>query len=1314
MRYIIYITDECRSAAGHHGYEETVTNLADKIEREQEFSWHYYKAPFFIRKKIGRDYRLIAKQIPFKEHDVTVICFASFFSKGDFELDNFDVETVVIPDTEELEGFINDKLAGGELPAEPETPDEYESAYLNPIHGKDDPLDLMVYESQEWVDAMKEKDGWPRESFDSIHKLVERACWDDDVDLELDNSRIHIFFKRFDAPRSVFLLGLSQDQPTNSEIADKYSLLTSETILTEDLLRQFSKKAYPRIITADLEIWKLIQKDETANLALSSEETHILESVSKGGEEKIYPLFINGRPGSGKSTILHYLFANYLAFYLSQSDRQVNPPLYLTYSQKLLDVSKTNIKSILRLNSSRLQRLSWNDHAEKGFDEIRDICFGEFHVFLRKLISEEQASNFVPDNRMDFPRFRREYLEIRWRKRELTRLDPETAWHVIRGYIKGMSDSGGGYFDPVDYKQFDSKRKTVTQETFDLVFEHVWEGWYKEFCREGRYWDNQDLTRAILDSGQEISKYPVVFCDEAQDFTPNELELILRLSLFSNRKLQPFQLKQVPFAFAGDPFQTLNPTGFDWEKMKSTFHEKIVQELDRTDKSGLEFNYQELRFNYRSSKDIAGVCNLIQLVRGLIFNTPRIEPQQSWQRDVSDTKVPTYFSTSNQMAVGKLSEQKDLVIILPCQDGEEETYIADDPILKNLKVQGKNINMLSAMGAKGLEFARVVIYKFGDTCLQEFPDLGRKLSLESHEDEINSERKLSWEYFFNRLYVAVSRPKRELYILDSDEGIESFWKSNVFTRTDTVIEQRNRRSPTIRWTSDDVTLPVPGNEQSISEGLTDDLRSLAEQFRNNGLSTKNSYLLQLASYNYRNVGDNREATLCDAERFKIDEQFENAAQAYLAIDMIQEALECSWNGGCYRQIAREERFTRFSEYRVAKFLSLESNDETLVSILRFVGDELRSANKARIVNSQGWSDCMRRLIERAVTDNGRREDPKAVYWSLKNIYDNWPNLPKTRELADVAFRAEEYADVFTLYKDRGEEDQNSPQYIISKYETSQADLDPDAVRRLHNAYLTVGLYQRAYEIANKYNFEDLWTELLKRVPFSDEHSIILSGTISELVKLYASSNRFEKINELLERKDLALREVKPLISNILDVIEPDGLSGAQAKDIESLFKILSRIEHVSSPNDYDIRKIGDVLKGTNQFVKSLGLIEKLLNVRELSAETLELLRSEWFDTKSRQIAYARSRNQDAKRYEREISVKRSEWGVKDVSIKPEAEDAEEIKPRSRSLTGEQKQMAHLAKNAGKTPKEIADFLGVSVDSVISLFIKSERKRHKRK
>ena len=76
-------------------------------------------------------------------------------------------------------------------------------------------------------------------------------------------------------------------------------------------LSRIAARSYPYLMILDQDSWLAIQKDEEANLALSPEEAELLDSIHRAGVEGElgYPLFINGRAGSGKSTMLQYLAA---------------------------------------------------------------------------------------------------------------------------------------------------------------------------------------------------------------------------------------------------------------------------------------------------------------------------------------------------------------------------------------------------------------------------------------------------------------------------------------------------------------------------------------------------------------------------------------------------------------------------------------------------------------------------------------------------------------------------------------------------------------------------------------------------------------------------------------------------------------------------------------------------------------------------------------------------------------------------------------------------------------------------------------------
>ena len=119
-----------------------------------------------------------------------------------------------------------------------------------------------------------------------------------------------------------------------------------------------------------------------------------------------------------------------------------------------------------------------------------------------------------------------------------------------------------------------------------------------------------------------------------------------------------------------------------------------------------------------------------------------------------------------------------MVLILPCHENEEDWFIDNDPVLSE-KIRTSDgstrIPVLSPVRAKGREFTRVVLYGFGKNCPDRLLEPLRNPDFQG----FSQEESLPLEYFLNRLYVAVSRPKQQLMIVDEDPAERS--KLWVFT-----------------------------------------------------------------------------------------------------------------------------------------------------------------------------------------------------------------------------------------------------------------------------------------------------------------------------------------------------------------------------------------------------------------------------------------------------------------------------------------------------------------------------------------------------
>lgn len=989
MIYYAYISDRCKEDARKHSKIAEVEELARKLEKDQSIAnLKPYEIITFKGKDFGRDFRLIIGIKNYKEDCVLVLW--RLYSRGDNEYDEFfsSPENFLsdfnkeVPD-DKLESWLKERKGKNEVKPLPELTQK-EKSYIYGVIPEDAFIsDLVIYESKEWVDEIKEN---LREYGAKIHeavfnlceKVLDYAVSTDEVDFI--NDGFYILFKLIGTgrSRSLFLVGIAHAGNKNNleELKSKY--FDNEKEKNEEEYKRRAIRAYPVEVVWDQDIWiKNIEfGDERANMALSSEESDILNSVMGIG----YPLFINGRPGSGKSTVLQYLLSEHIMYYLRERP-DFRPPLYLTYNQELLQLAREIVENILKCNANKAERLRIID--KEFTEETLNKSFVSFRDFMLNLVG--QYEELDKERYVDFPRFKNLFNKQKIR----TCISPEVSWHVIRTYIKGFVFEKDVFLNPDDYRNLARKRKSVDLNTFERVYNDVWDKWYRGLTNDG-YWDDQDLARKILElvfeNKLELSAYPAIFCDEAQDFTHNELRLILLLSLFSKRRLRTDFINKIPFAFAGDPFQTLNPTGFDWEATKAKFHENIIQLLCPSASSRFEMNWRELDFNYRSNNGIVRLCNIIHLLRGVAFRKKALNPQKAYFE--FPINVPSYFDIDNPVCQAKLKEQAELVIIIPCQEGEEENYIPNDDFLKALALsEGKNKkitrNILSPIKAKGLEFNRVVLYKFGDVAIKENKNLID--ILDGRLEELDDEESIKLEYFINRLYVAASRAKKRLIIVDTTEGINNFWKKYFENSSfiQSLVNLYKQIDKNAEWKTDDLILMQQGLEQ-LWESDQDSPEELAEQFYRQGSAQRDILKLQYARDNFRRAKKEDRAIECEALMYEYEDKKRDAGKQFIKLTKYDKALRLFWESRSWDLIAKNNIWEGNPEFKSAQYM-LEPAKFKLEEKIELIKSLATSLKEGIFVPDEIWAEVIAKLAQ-DIYDEGKKSNVLPYQW--QSIFNN--------------------------------------------------------------------------------------------------------------------------------------------------------------------------------------------------------------------------------------------------------------------------------------------------------------------------------------
>lgn len=742
--------------------------------------------------------------------------------------------------------------------------------------------DIVIYEMPLWHDGIKKT---PKEYWSDIQKTLSSEDLYNGVQRGLFLSRTinkYTITYRFGDSNAkdksdIYLLQVVKgNEPNIKELIDR-----QYDCADVNDLKNKSTKCYPDYYTYEYDSWKDVEEDDMANLALSEEEIEVLKNVR-------FPFFVSGLAGSGKSTILYYLFAN---IYKHVSKRYPDHELlFLSYNDSLVDKARRAVRSILCYHSS-------NEGTKENFEDPEyekryNKCFVPFREFLKQTFLDElDIERFSEDKHITYEKFREDYKKCIISAGK--RLSPAVLWSIIRTFIKGRRLN---IFTPKDYNSdvIAKKDKTVDSKTYERAYD-IWEKWYKSFYENKGYWDDLDLVRYVLNHGDtrnNFRKYAVIFCDEAQDFTKLEIDLILNLSKHSDYNLSGHEAdKRIPIAFAGDPNQTINPTGFRWAGTKALFSESFKDSLD----GHPDLDIKELSKNYRSQLGIVKFANTIQSLRYKHFDdTSKERKLQSVRED------PKGENKDALEYVGFYSydQNKDIIIenlpnanIIVSGDGEEGD-LKDYP-----EITDDGIKLGTAIGTKGLEYDAVMLYKF---CSDPSYTLFQKIV--KGEPFADDSERFEIAHFFTKLYIAVSRAKSQLFIVDTDNSYENFWKyftnHNLWqTLIDQYVKDEYKRKLVGHITNGDIeTLP-----QRLSESYDAEENGRQEFEKANGNPPSILHMKRAHDY-FLEAGLTALADECDAYIHLYNSEFEAAGDKFQELSKIVAAADAYWNGMCWAKL----------------------------------------------------------------------------------------------------------------------------------------------------------------------------------------------------------------------------------------------------------------------------------------------------------------------------------------------------------------------------------------------------------------------------
>lgn len=815
--------------------------------------------------------------------------------------------------------------------------------------------DVIFYEMPLWHDGMKKvpKDYWPFIQ-KALSEDIDKAYEQYDVFLYHTTNNFTLTYRYGNinaiGKSDVYLLQIVKGkEPNLDELLDrKYDC---EDVRT---LQNSSSKCYPDYYTYDYPAWKEVEEDDLANLALSEEEIRILQNVQ-------FPFFVSGLAGSGKSTILYYLYANiYKYVAVKYPDHNL---LFLSYNDMLVDKARMSVKSILSYHNT--------NEGFKEYFEIEDNLqhfnnsFVPFREFLKNAFLDEQSiALFSEEKHITYEKFRELYQSEY--KQAGKRLSASILWSVIRSFIKGRNLY---YFTVDDYVSDEISRRdrTVDPKIYQEAYK-IWDKWYRHYYENGEGWDDLDLVRFALTNGdfQNVyHNYAVIFCDEAQDFTKIEIDLILSLSKHSkyNLSLHPND-KRIPIAFAGDPNQTINPTGFRWAGTKAIFAESFRDSLD----SYPELDDPELSKNYRSQLGIVKFANTIQCIRYNYFDeTSKDRKLQSVREDPQGE----YKDALEYVGFYSYDKFKNIIIdnltnanIITSGDGEE----GDLSLFPEIKNQQVKLN--TAIGTKGLEYNAVMLLNFSkDPAYKLFQKI---LNEEPFNDD--SER-FEIAHFFTKLYIAISRAKAQLFIVDTDESYEFFWKYFIDHSLWERLVNRFIRDEEKRKLVGHITI---GDIETLPQRLSDsyDAEENGRQAFEKARGEKSVSLMKRAQSYFLEAGLTALADECDAYIFLYNMEYVKAGDKFISLNQKDKrpiALTAYWKGYCWEKlinmIARRSDISSYDSIRllVSQFMTDSiTPGEFLQSLVNNI-DQFQDALYSHLDDQIIWSVIFDKLKEELQT-----------------------------------------------------------------------------------------------------------------------------------------------------------------------------------------------------------------------------------------------------------------------------------------------------------------------------------------------------------
>jgi len=489
--------------------------------------------------------------------------------------------------------------------------------------------------------------------------------------------------------------GLSTGESTGLEAIE-----AEELEISADGVDELLGNIQWRVLSSELD-WQrsVMSQDADLPLKLTPEEYALVKMPGN--------VLLSGSAGTGKTTVALYR--------LLESNLPPGKRLYIAYNKLLVNSAREQFERLVR--------------SVDGDEEIGNIAevfeFKTLRNLCREII-QASGDEYRPDREVNWQMFSEMYRGHPKRKQYPTAL----IWDEIRSIIKGGQLSlRAEMLVKKDYEKLGKKRSSaIAQQSRREVYQLA--EWYqKKLASEGLF-DEIDLARKVLQMVKQGQSqlYQLIVCDEVQDLTELQLELLWHL-------LAP----EGKVFFAGDLHQMINPSGFRWEELKQKFY-----------RNQSPVSQKNLYFNFRSVGSLVSLANQILQLRSRLLKEPKdsiSQPGGSYG-ELARVVQGTRLTLVEMLQATSLNPGEAILV----RTETEKTLLAQELA---------SSFVFTVEEAKGLEFDTVFLVEFCQLAGELWEKVLREQSLLKEKEKPHLQLEL------NLLYVAITRARRILNIWES-------------------------------------------------------------------------------------------------------------------------------------------------------------------------------------------------------------------------------------------------------------------------------------------------------------------------------------------------------------------------------------------------------------------------------------------------------------------------------------------------------------------------------------------------------------------